>query len=215
MLWSTYISLPHSSNNVLIMRCMKGTDLRDLQSTVFIWWIWMRNRWEDLAVFKLAAMHLWKWSAVLIDILWQATLPGCWYKSPADSAVSRPLLYWLSHWSSLWSTKGKETCKQAHARTHTHPWACMQSWPSHYFLTLAFSLVHISLSAQSRNTQTCQSRDSLFCQGIHSAWGYNTRHKALQCWSPDICTVCMYVVGIGLDVLHVIRTHKSTYRSSY
>lgn len=120
MLWSTYIFLPHSSNNVLIMRCMKGTDLRDLQSTVFIWWIWMRNRWEDLAVFKLAAMHLWKWSAVLIDILWQATLPGCWYKSPADSAVSRPLLYWLSHWSSLWSTKGKETCKQAHARTHTH-----------------------------------------------------------------------------------------------
>lgn len=82
---------------------------------------------------------LWKLAAVLIDILWQATLPLCRYKSSADSAVSGPLLYWLSHWSSLWSTKGMKKRKETslasqHMLTHTQTHAIC---PSHYSLTLS------------------------------------------------------------------------------
>lgn len=135
--------------------------------------IWSKKRNAETLEEVLLCLYgnvLWKFADVLIDILWQATFPQCWYKSSADSTVSGPLLYWLSHWSPLWSTEGmkkrKKTSPASQQQSFTHTGAQSVSWLSH---------LYSSLSTDSQTTQTCQNWDSLLHQGTHAAWSYNTK----------------------------------------
>ncbi len=153
---------------------------------------------------------LWKLAAVLIDILWQATLPLCWYKSSADSAVSGPLLYWLSHWSSLWSTKGMKKRKEtslASQRMHV--------------CSLSISLLSHRLSSIS--PQTLTKYTNMLQQGLTVVSGdthsLKLQHKALQCCSSVLYRQLYqghwYHVGIGLDFLQAFRAHTCMWHVSY
>ena len=125
-----------------------------------------------------------------------------------DLAVSGPPLYWLSHWSSLWSTKGDEgeeggKVLQASARSRTHTHAICQS---HYFLTLSFSLARISVHTHSPKTQTCRSWGSLLRQGTRCS--LELLHRALQCCSSDICTARAAGTMWGLALISYTHTNE-------
>lgn len=124
---------------------------------------------------------LWKLAAVLIDILWRASLPRCWYRSSADSG---PLLYWRSHQCSLWSTKEMKKRKEtslANQHVHTRTQAVCLITFSHFLSHLCIS-VHtltenkLRLIVASGDTHT----------HTHSL---KLQHKASQCCSSGICTV--------------------------
>lgn len=149
---------------------------------------------------------------MLIDILWQETLPRCWYNSSADSAVSGPLLYWLSHWSSLWSTKGMKKRKETslasqHMLTHSH--ACNLS-----VSLLSHTILHACAYICPRNTQTCRSWDLLLHQGTHKAQSYNTKLYSVAAVTSvmygQLYQGYWYHVGIGLDFLYALRAHTHT-----
>lgn len=167
------------------------------------------HRWKDLAYVQTHSNLLWKLAAVLIDVLWQPTLPQRWCISLAVSAVSCPLLYWLSHWSSLWSTQRKETSLASHARIHTHTHTC-----SAFVSLLSHTVSHlcICLSTYSQTTLKCRSLDSLLRQRTHAAWSYNTK---LYCVAAVTSVLYGQLyqghwshVGIGFDFIHKFKAHK-------
>lgn len=133
------IFLSHSPN-VFIMRFMKRADLRDLHSTVFTFiHIWIQNGWRDLTVFKDTVMYYGNCSSAHWHIV-TSNFASVLVWSLADSAVSGPLLYWLSCTMLFVIYKGDEEeegdkpCKPAHTHVHTRTLAIS---PSHYFLTLS------------------------------------------------------------------------------
>lgn len=112
------------------MRCMKRNDLWDLWASVHLMKTGMHSHWKRSCFVCTVMYHgnLQSCSLIYCD---KQLFPQCWYKSSADLAVSGPLLYWLSHWSSLWSTKGMKKRKETRP---AHTRACNLY---HYFLTCA------------------------------------------------------------------------------
>lgn len=102
---------------------MKRADLRHLHSTVFTFiHIWIQNGWRDLTVFKDTVMYYGNCSSAHWHIV-TSNFASVLVWSLADSAVSGPLLYWLSCTMLFVIYKGDEEedgdkpCKPAH--THT------------------------------------------------------------------------------------------------
>lgn len=146
---------------------------------------------------------LWKSAAALIDILWQATLPGCWYKAPLIRLYLVPYCT-DCHTDPLCDLEEEGDKLQARTCTHTQMQSVHVITSSHSL----FSLVHLSFHTGSQNTKSKAAWDSLSCRVTHTAWSYNTK---LYSVSSGICTVWAAVPGpwynVSIGFIHTLKAN--------
>lgn len=131
---------------------------------------------------------LWKFAAVLIDILRQETLPQCLCEVQLIRLYLVPCCTDYHARFSLWSTKEMKKRKETslanqHTLAYKHTFV---TFPSHYFLTLSVSLVHMCPHTHGKQAET-------HCCVRGHTHSLKLRHKALQCCSSDIC------IDTGMD----------------